>query len=235
MSEHGHPEVHVVPADVATIGVTGSVAAGPSLRDEIVDELRERIISGELRPGERLRERALSEEFGVSRVPVREAILVLEQQRLLRTEPRVGATVTDLTGRDVAELFDVRLALEPLTAALAARSHTEQDIAQLESDHARAVEASRDRDARAGSLANADFHLSLLRAAHSELLWQAAGPLHPQIQRLFRQTITEHEQALCADHGQILAAVLAGDEELAAFWARRHVEQTRERSIAAFG
>lgn len=209
---------------------TGSQA----LRDHVVDVLRERIVSGQLEPGTRLRERALSQEFGVSRVPIREAILVLEQQRLLATEPRVGATVTRLTARDVTELFDVRLAFEPLTARLAARSRTEQDLAALDQHHAAARSAAAAGDAPGGSRANAAFHRDLIMASHSEMLQQVVGPLDSIIQRLFRHTITRHEQDLCRDHEQVLQAVRDRDEELAAFWATRHVETTREHSIALF-
>ncbi|GAA1393553.1 GntR family transcriptional regulator [Luteococcus peritonei] len=209
-------------------------AASHALRDHVVEVLREQIVSGELEPGTRLRERALSEQFGVSRVPVREAILVLEQQRLVITEPRVGATVTSLTARDVTELFDLRLAFEPLTARLAARSRTTEDLAVLDEDHDRATRAATTGDAASGSRANADFHRDLILASHSELLQQVVGPLDSIIQRLFRQTITRHEGDLCRDHAHILEAVRSGDEELAAFWAVRHVESTREHSIALF-
>lgn len=208
--------------------------SGAAVRDEVIEVLRERIIAGELKPGERVRERALSQEFGVSRIPVREAILVLEQQHLLRTEPRIGATVTRMTAQLVAELFDVRLALEPLTASLAARNRTAGDLVELDEAHAQSLAAGRTRDSKVGSLANADFHLAMLNAAHSEMLWQTAGPLHPHIQRMFRRTIVAHEAALCADHQEILNAIRSQDEDLASFWARRHVQCTRDRSIAAF-
>lgn len=215
----------------ASSAVTPSAVA---LRDDIVEAVRERIVSGELAPGTRLRERNLSEEFGVSRVPVREAILVLEQQRLVHTEPRVGATVTELTARDVAELFDVRLALEPLTARLAAAHRTPEDLVRLEDDHRRSRAAALAGDQREGSRANADFHAHLLEAAHNELLAQLAGPLGSLMQRLFRQTITTHELALCEDHEKLLQAVQQGDAQLAAFWAERHVEGTREQSLSLF-
>ena len=71
-------------------------------------------------------------------------------------------------------------------------------------------------------------------ASHSEMLQQVVGPLDSIIQRLFRHTITRHEQDLCRDHEQVLQAVRDRDEELAAFWATRHVETTREHSIALF-
>lgn len=205
-----------------------------ALRDEVVEEVRERIVSGVYRPDDRLRERALSEEFGVSRVPVREALLVLEQQRMVVNRPRIGAVVTELTAGDVEELFDVRTALEPLVAGRAARYRDDDDLAALRSHQGRATAAAARGDLRAGSLANADFHLALVAAAHSALLSDLMGPLHWQIQRLFRQTITDHELDLCSDHERVLRAVVERDAELAEFVAHRHVISTRARSIKAF-
>lgn len=84
--------------------------------------IRELIISGDFAPGSRLRERELSQTLAVSRVPVREALQQLEAEGFIDTSPRRGATVKQITLRDVNELFDVRLSLEVLAARLAAQA-----------------------------------------------------------------------------------------------------------------
>ena len=90
--------------------------ADQPLSAKIYEALRERIIEGALRPGERIRERELAEELNVSRIPIREAMPRLEAEGFIRTLPRRGAVVTEMTIGDVEELFVVRSSLEVLAA-----------------------------------------------------------------------------------------------------------------------
>lgn len=202
-------------------------------RERVVEELKERIITGALPPGQRLRERTLSASFGVSRVPIREALFALESQRLVWSEPRRGAFVTALTLTDVHELFDVRAALEPLVGRLAAERRTDGDIAVLTADFAAEKAAAGVGDLKAGSLANSDFHHHLLLSSHNRLLVSIGSPLNLQIQRLFRRTIDGHEEELCQAHGAMLAAVVDHNVALAGQIATGHVEETRQRSLDA--
>ena len=91
-------------------------------RDVIADALRVRIMSGELKPGERLREDAVAEEYGVSRVPVREALRRLESEGFVSLTPYRGATVSQTSRQDSLELMQVRRALETMAARLAAQN-----------------------------------------------------------------------------------------------------------------
>ncbi|HEY9292726.1 MAG TPA: GntR family transcriptional regulator [Microlunatus sp.] len=206
----------------------------PSLRDRVTAQISERIIDGELRAGERIHERHLSEELGVSRVPVREAILTLAAQGLVTVKPRSGAFVRKLTRRDVAELFDVREALEPAIASAAARARSEDDLAQLRSAIDIASDAAVCFDAGTGSRSNADFHAALAQASHHRLLQSMMDPLSLTIRRLFRTTIVGHDADLLRDHAEQLAAIEEQDIEWAGILARRHVIRTRERSLAMF-
>lgn len=203
-----------------------------SLRDRVLDEVKERIIAGDLPTGARLHERNLSQELGVSRVPLREAILTLAAQGLVEMRPRVGAFVRPMTKHDVEDLFAVRMALEPLAASLAAVNRNEDQLAEL----ARLVDAERSAlvagDDRRGSLVNADFHLEILRASGNELLFAIMAPVQSRIQRLFRRTITSMSEQLSDDHSEMLNALRAQDADQAAAVARRHVEDTREISIS---
>ena len=101
------------------------------LRDQVRDELRRRIADGRLQPGSKMVERELAEEFGVSRVPVREALRTLETEGFVQVVPRKGVVVRHLSRRDVEELFDVREALEFLATRLATEKATNEELAAL--------------------------------------------------------------------------------------------------------
>lgn len=202
-----------------------------SLRDRVLEEVKERIIAGDLPTGARLHERNLSQELGVSRVPLREAILTLAAQGLVEMRPRIGAFVRPMTKDYVEDLFEVRMALEPLAASLAARNRTDAQLVELGRLLAAERAALVAGDDKSGSLVNADFHLEILRASGNELLFAIMAPLQSQIQRLFRRTITSMRQLLSEDHGVMLDVLRAQDAEGAVEAARRHVRDTRQISI----
>lgn len=204
------------------------------LRERVFQELKERIISGQLPAGARLHERNLSEELGVSRVPFREAILTLSSQGLVDIRLRSGAFVAQLTVKDVAELFDVREALEPLAASLAAAHRTPEQLEKLELTIRRQHEALVSSDHKTGSLTNAEFHLEILRASGNDLLNTIVAPLESQIQRLFRRTIVDIAEALYHDHQKMLDAIRRQDTETAARLAQQHVAGTRAHSLLLF-
>lgn len=210
------------------------VAPELPLRERVFQEVKERIISGQLPAGARLHERNLSEELGVSRVPLREAILTLSSQGLVDVRPRSGAFVAQLTAKDVAELFDVREALEPLAASLAAVNRTPEQLEQLELTVRRQHRALIANDHKSGSLMNAEFHLEMLRASGSDLLNTIVAPLQSQIQRLFRRTIVNISEALYHDHQKMLEAIRGQDAQTAAELARQHVAGTRAHSLSLF-
>ena len=202
-----------------------------SLRDRVLEEVKERMIAGDLPTGARLHERNLSQELGVSRVPLREAILTLAAQGLVEMRPRIGAFVRPMTKDYVEDLFEVRMALEPLAASLAARNRTDAQLVALGRLLAAERAALVAGDDKSGSLVNADFHLEILRASGNELLFAIMAPLQSQIQRLFRRTITSMRQLLSEDHGVMLDVLRAQDAEGAVEAARRHVRDTRQISI----
>ncbi|MCI1748653.1 MAG: GntR family transcriptional regulator [Acidipropionibacterium sp.] len=211
-----------------------------SLRDRAVAQLRERILGNELRPGTRLRERTLSEQLGVSRVPVREALMVLESDLLVSAPRRpdgsegAGMEVSRFDRRDVAELFDAREALEPLVARLAAIHRSEAQLERLREYVETALKASADGDDRAGAIANAGYHGLLVECSGSDLLVGLMAPLQMRIERLFRRTIEGRAPELAADHVRMLTALENKEAETAALLARLHVVSTRAPSLALF-
>ncbi len=197
----------------------------------VSDRIRGQILDGRLRPGERLVEDKLSVELGVSRVPVREALLGLAMEGLVRLEPRRGATVAEVTPEIVAELVEVRALLEGLNARLAAQRHDPEIVAQLREvltrGNAAASTGGRDLLARL----NAEFHERLAEASRNSVLSDVMRGLRERTSLAF--AINGGDRALedWQEHAGILAAVIEGDEELAALLATRHVHN----AAAAFG
>lgn len=205
-----------------------------SLRDVIVEELSEQIISGEMAGGTRLHERNLSAAFGVSRVPVREAIFILESRGLVVSRPRIGAFVKPMTRKDADDLFNVLAALEPLAASLAAVNRTGKDIEIMRECLADAERAAAVGDAIGGSRANMRFHLALIDAGNNDLLISILSPTRPRIQRLFRHTMVDIADDLCQSHNEIFVAVKSRDAKRASDLAREHAAETRAHGTSLF-
>ena len=107
------------------------------LHNEVADRLRDLITRGDLSPGERLNERVLTERFGISRTPLREAIKILSAEGLVNLLPNRGAAVTTITLTDAEDLFQVMAVLEALAGELACQRATNADIAEVEDLHKR--------------------------------------------------------------------------------------------------
>ena len=128
------------------------------LTQQLVEALREKILSGELASGERLVEERISEEFAVSRMPVREALRQLAAGGLVIIEPRKGASVAHFHQNLLRELVEVRATLEALNARLAAKRHDPQQIAELEALLTEGVANAHSGDAEVLSELNQKFH-----------------------------------------------------------------------------
>ena len=141
-----------------------------SLSKVVSDQIRGQILDGRLKPGERLVEDRLSLELGVSRVPVREALLGLSMEGLVRLEPRRGATVIAVTPELVAELVEVRTLLEALNARLAARRHDPAIVALLQDTLRRGNAAAQSGTSEQLAHLNAEFHERLAEASRNSVL-----------------------------------------------------------------
>lgn len=194
-----------------------------SLSKVVGEKIREQILDGKLRPGERLVEDRLSAELGVSRVPVREALRELSAEGLVRIERNRGATVTEVTPAMVAELVEVRALLEGLNARLAAQRHDPAVIEQLK-DVLRRGNDNADSGS-AGQLAhlNAEFHERLGEASRNSVLSEMMRSLRERTSLAFAINGRRRAREDWQEHAGILAAVIAGDGELAALLATRHV------------
>ncbi|MGW0994449.1 GntR family transcriptional regulator [Streptomyces sp. NPDC002523] len=207
----------------------GSVQGAGWLRDQVCEGLRDRIISGVLRPGDRLIERDVAEEFGVSRVPVREAIRILLGEGFLEAPSPRRITVKQMARQDVENLFDIREALEVVAVRRAAER---ADAAQLRA-LGRLLEAAR-RATLSGrpdrvTKANAAFHQFIVDTAGNELLTSTLGSLEGRLRWLLHQI--DDARHLWDEHRELYEAIAAADADAAAQCAYRHVRHYREVAL----
>jgi DNA-binding GntR family transcriptional regulator len=211
---------------------SNSVLVGDShlpLRDMVAAELRRLILDGSLEPGERLVEDRLAQLLGVSRNPIREAMRVLEAEGFLDVVSRRGAFVAKLSGRQADDLFHVRLALEPLGARLAA-SAEERETSLL----ARAwaildlVNSSGpEEDLDTLSTLHTELHSLIFEMTRNDYLIAIAIPMVKRGQWLLRQAAPLQSPDAWAEHHGLIAAIEAGDADLAEAAARHHVLNVR--------
>lgn len=209
-----------------TIKSTNEAKLGAShapLTKLILTALRERILSGELAPGARLVESKLSEEMGVSRMPVREALRALEAEGIVSIEPRRGATVIAFSDEQIREMVEVRATLEALNAKLAARRNDPVQIAKLERILADGAKLTSEDDQVLMSTLNLDFHEALGNVAANSVLQEIMRSLRERTALFFTVNNRARMRQNWAEHAEILRAVVAGDSELAALLAGRHV------------
>lgn len=192
-----------------------------TIASRISRALAERIISGVLSPGERLRQDHIAEEFGASHVPVREAFRLLEAQGLAVSEPRRGFRVAAFDLKEVREVAEMRAVLEVLALRHAIPHLT---AAILERAEAATVAADTSRDVRSWEAANRAFHRLLLEPCGMPRLLASIDDLHAASARfLFSAWRTSWEARTDHDHRAILAALREGRGGEAAKILERHV------------
>ncbi|MED5813231.1 GntR family transcriptional regulator [Mycolicibacterium sp. 050232] len=209
---------------MATLDISGTV------RERAARELRDRIITGTLAPGTRIDLDAITEEFATSRTPVREALLELSFEGLVRVAPRSGITVIGVNSEDVTDSFTILGVLTGQAAAWAAQRITSDELARLRELAADVVRRSGDDSI---GEANWLFHQEIHRAAHSPRLLAQIRQASRVVPSNFLTVFPEHEKHSLDEHEQLLDALEAKDTEAARTIAERHVLEAG-RSLAAW-
>ncbi|MEM7092387.1 MAG: GntR family transcriptional regulator [Actinomycetota bacterium] len=195
------------------------------LGEAVTAAVREMIITGEVSPGERLVETELSERFGTSRGPVRDALKALEDAGLVTSIPRRGSFVAELTDADIEEIYSLRSALESVAIERFSRSATPDDIVALEAVLVELAAAQAARNGRASAEADMRFHrLIVERAGHQRLraAWERlAGQTLVLMSRL--ADLAPEVQAAAGDHRTIVEAITSGDGHAAQAVLRQHL------------
>lgn len=196
-----------------------------SLHAQIVEHLREMIHAGDLAPNEKLNERALCEQFGVSRTPLREAFKVLCAERLIRITPHYGASVTELTVADLEEVFPIIGALEGLAGELACTFMTDDEIAAVERMHGELVRHHAARDRARYFACNEAIHAAILEAARNPTLAETLRGLSGRVRRArYRANLSEDRwHRAVAEHEEILSRLKARDGKGLAGVLRTHL------------
>lgn len=201
--------------------------------------IKDRIMTLDLAPGHRLDDIALSEELGLSRTPVREALFRLGSEGLITLSARGGFSVRALDLQDVSQLFEAHIVVARAIARLAAIRASDADIGRLKSA-ADLVDQAIDRRAAADIAAsNAALHRLEAEVARNEHLNGLAGSIHDQGQRLaylcfggqphWTDQLSDHFARVAQDHHDLIAAVSARDADAAERVAARHVHLFRAR------
>nr|WP_272954998.1 GntR family transcriptional regulator [Kribbella shirazensis] len=201
------------------------------MREQVLEELRRRIVDGEYREGERLTETRLADDFGVSRNPVREALRVVEAEGFVHILPRRGAVVATLDETAVRDLFAVRQQLETLAAGLAAERATPAGIASLRTliDEANTATAAQDFD-RVAEL-NSAFHRAVIEVSGNRWLHSISAAMYHHVHWVFRVGAAQRAPHSSEEHVRLVDAIEAGDAEAASTAARLHVEAAAKAAL----
>ena len=207
--------------------MTSTTAAGA------YDAIRDRILSGTIRSGDRLRETALGAELGLSRTPIREAIRRLEQDGLLEHVPHRGVVVRTLDAQQITELYLIRAVLEGTAARLAAQHASEAEIGALRELLATQPSQADDEGAAEASRRNAVFHRAIRDAAHNRFLLTAMDGVEGSLALLGPTTLGLPGRAATAagEHAAILEAIAARDAAAAEEAAAHHIEQAHRARL----
>lgn len=200
-----------------------------SLHDEVAAKLRERIFAGDLAPGRFIDEPALCAELSISRTPLREALKVLTAEGLVRHEPRRGCFVSEITERDLDEIFPVIALLEGRCAFEAANNATDADLQALEQLHDRLQRAAKAKRITEYYDTNYAIHEAIIVLANNRWLAQVIGDLRKIVKLARLQQLHAPgrlEQSL-SEHMAVYAALKARDAKGAEAAMRTHL--TRQR------
>lgn len=226
-------------ADLSTAGGdslrVGRVAA--PLREQVVDVLREAILDFRLKPGQRLIERELIEQIGVSRTTIREVLRQLAAEGLVTTIPQKGAIVVVPSPEEAAELYDVRLVMEAAAVTRFVRNATPMQAAALRGavEEMARVAAEGSDDVRAVLRANDEFYEVLLQGAGNRAFHALLAGVQARVRVLRASSLSQpgRPQAAVAELLGVVEAIESGDADRAAAMTAQHLEQAEVAGLQA--
>jgi DNA-binding GntR family transcriptional regulator len=208
--------------------------AGVTTADSVAAALRAGLHQGRWAPGAPLRQDHLAAEFGVSRIPVREALNKLQAEGLVVVQPNRGAFVASLTPAEVHEVFDLRVLLECDALRHAIPGHTPRTLRQL---HALQAELDAEDDANLWLVTDAAFHEVLYAPSGRSKTLEMIAVLRASVTRLYRAHLTPHtrRKGWRDEHHALLKAVAAGHVDRAVAALTRHLRETETVAVSALG
>lgn len=208
-----------------TDNLTLNMNAYLPLRDVVFNTLREAILKGELKPGERLMELQLAAKLGVSRTPIREAIRMLEQEGLAVTVPRKGAEVAKMTEKDMEDVLQIREALDELAAARACERISEDELTELRSTMHEFEEYTKSGNLKMIAEADVRFHDIIYRATGNSKLVNMLNNLREQMYRYRVEYLKDEKNypILIKEHSEIVDGLSEKDRDRVTTAMHRHV------------
>ncbi|KAA0256931.1 GntR family transcriptional regulator [Deferribacter autotrophicus] len=196
------------------------------LSEKIAETIRDYILKGVLKPGERLTEPKLSDILGISRTPIREALRILEMDGFVTIIPRRGAVVTDVTDKDVDEIFVLKIRLESLAARLAVENMLDADIDKLRDINAKLERFNENKNVAGLIKANSDFHDFFIRKSENQRLIKFLESLQSQFKRATAYSFTEAGRivSVIEEHKEIVEAFEKRDVNLVEKLVERHIQ-----------
>lgn len=196
------------------------------LRDVVFNTLRQAILRGELKPGERLLEIHLADKLGVSRTPIREAIRKLELEGLVLMIPRRGAVVAEITEKSLRDVLEVRRALEELAVKLACEKIGQEEIEELKMAAREFEEALETGDVTVYAEADVKFHDIIYRTTDNQRLIQLLYNLREQMYRYRVEYLKREEvhETLLVEHNHIIEMIEKRDEKRAVEAVCAHID-----------
>ena len=196
-----------------------------SLVDRVLDFVRDRILSGEYEPGARLRLQPLAEESGASLIPVREALRILEAERLVETIPNRGARVAGISRQDMEDLYAVRILLET-HAVRESPPMTEEEVAEFADILDRLKKASADGDDDLVLKLHREYHFGLYGRNPSRWLSTLIDLLWKHTERYQRLSLLVRHDDADPEHREVLDALASGESDAAASALEAHLQTT---------
>ncbi|HAQ41568.1 MAG TPA: GntR family transcriptional regulator [Clostridiales bacterium] len=200
------------------------------LRDVVFKNIRDAILSGSLKPNERLMEKELADRLGVSRTPVREALRKLELEGFIEIIPRKGAIVKQVTSKEIKDVLEIRSVLEALAAKSACLKITENEKAQLLKAKEEFENAVRSNNVDLMAQKDVEFHDIIFNATKNERLMQIINNLREQIYR-YRITYLydkKYLENIVKEHVEIYSAIVNKDVDGAEKSSMDHINNQQK-------
>jgi DNA-binding GntR family transcriptional regulator len=196
------------------------------LWQQVHEILENMIIYREIAPGEKLNEQDLSDHFGVSRGPIREAIRALQKDGWLDVQPNYGAFVKKPGRKEAEQLFEVRRILETEAAMMAAKRITENQLEQLKAIIDEGIEAQANKDVDGSLALNTQFHRLVCEASGNEILARLMEHVEKQVVWFLSAIVSFRGEGSWVEHESIFEALSCGNDRLAGDLMSKHTQGT---------
>ncbi|MGE4239214.1 GntR family transcriptional regulator [Ramlibacter sp.] len=220
-------------SDASNLHLVARKAPARDMPTHVYDTLYEAILSGVIAPGERLMVDEVAAHFGVSKIPVREALKALAASGWVQIRPHRGTFVRPLSSQELRQVFEMRRVLEPYCARLAAGRRTEEHVRELKALVKEGMEAVRDGDVVRTTAVNSRFHNVMAGAVANDLIFDTVTGLEARMRRYFIAVDWKQRRESMSQHKAIMEAIRDGDGDEAERLTLAHLEHTEALAFSS--